>query len=1100
MHELRCLGEATLRSPTGELIHFRSRKHLALLIYLALNTDRAHRRERLAGLLWSESEDSKARHSLSQALYAVRRLLDGAVRIEGEDLEFTPEGVSVDVLELERTLESGDAATAADLYRGDFLEGFWVRGAQGFDEWIVRERSRVGALAREALRQAIGSARDRCHWSEVQERVERLVRLDPFDEAAYAEWMRALWMMGDRAGALDRYEQLKRMLAEELNTQPSIETDQLADRIRRRPVRGGWDGQRLLRESESQVFRDPPFIGRKRQLATLAQEWRFVKTGESRTVALVGSAGIGKTRLANEFIKSLELDDVTVMRGRCYEAEQGLPYGPLAEALRLSLAHLDLSDVNGLWLAELARIVPEVREQVGELPEPPELEAEGGRRRLYEGIAQVLRSACEARPLLLFIDDLHWADDSSLALIHYVHRRVNNGLYLLSAYRPEELTAKPDSAAAKLLSGGNPQITTLPVEGLDRAESSDLLTAVAGQETNSRDLRSLQDMSAGNPFFAIELARNLIENSDSTDRSRLPVPQSIKAIFDRRFTTLSDRAIGFVQQAAFLGSRIRYEVLRHAVGLSPLDFEAALRDASRAGILTEVSGEIRFRHDLIREVTKEQVPEPLRNALHLKAARALIRNDGSAGDIAFHFSSAGDRRRAHAYALRGADSAERVYAFEEAAELLELAVLHAPTERVYVELLGRLGRTCMHVRAYTKARKLLGERVEYLLNEHYSERERIEGRLDHLIAGLHSSTVRLDEAQSKLAALYEELRSVDPEEDLLPVEILQTMYWTAARRGDRYCAERAITELRKVHRGLQDPACRWRTERMLGIHECYSGNLVKSEKLLREALQSAREEGSRLSELTCYIGLSVLAARNMSNELCEEILHHAVPIAEECGDPGRKPQLLSNCAISYIERRDLDRAKALLADAQQGLRGSEFTSIPGSIHFNLGDVAFLDGDYSTAESEWKEALDASEKLGMQSLRLEALASLGTLALRRGHVKRARALAAQALRLNRQMGIYVDKRHALETLLARLRVMAGQSDKAMRRLAEMVEWAKSRDIALYLSAQLCRLELLMDQEPGDRSRRVQDELCDFARTQKAEWWVNQAESVQVPRSR
>ncbi len=213
MHELHCLGEATLRNPCGQLIHFRSRKHFALLVYLALNADRAHRRERLAGLLWSDSEESKARHSLSQALYAVRRLLDGAVRIEGEDLELRPDGLWVDALELERLVAAGKPAAAADLYRGEFLEGFWIRGARGFDEWASRERARLAALARDALRQAIKSARDRCDWPEVRQRAERLVQLDPFDEAAHAELMRALWMTGDRAAALEHYEQLERLLA-----------------------------------------------------------------------------------------------------------------------------------------------------------------------------------------------------------------------------------------------------------------------------------------------------------------------------------------------------------------------------------------------------------------------------------------------------------------------------------------------------------------------------------------------------------------------------------------------------------------------------------------------------------------------------------------------------------------------------------------------------------------------------------------------------------------------------------------------------------------------------------------------------------------------
>jgi DNA-binding SARP family transcriptional activator len=573
MFELRCLGEATLRDPSGKLIHFRSRKHLAVLIFLALNSDRAHRRERLVGLLWSKAEDAKARHSLSQALYALRRLLNGAVHIEGEDLELKLVNLRVDVLELERLVSAGEASAAADMYRGDFLEGFWIRGAQGFEEWGERERSRIGAIARDAFRRAIKSARDHCDWTDVRRRAERLTLLDPYDEDAYAELMRALWMLGDRSAALGCYAELKRTLKSELRAAPSKTTEALVERIRQRPVRGGWSGQHMLRESESPMFRDPPFVGRKRELSTMSQEWTRVSTGESRTVALIGGAGIGKTRLAEEFIKSLALNDVTILRGGGYEAEQSLPYGPVAEALRNGLDDLDLSEVNPLWLAELARIVPEAHERYGELPEPTKLDAEGGRRRLYEGIAQVMRTACEERPLLLFVDDLHWADDSSLALLHYLHRRVTNGSYLLTAHRPEELAEREASTTSALLSGKNSKVTTIEVQGLGDSESSDLLLSVLGDDSDASALTALQEMSAGNPFFAIELARNLAEEEAKGEAERPPIPESIKTLLDRRFAGLSHNAHAVMQQAAFIGSRIRYDVLNAALGLSPFEID-----------------------------------------------------------------------------------------------------------------------------------------------------------------------------------------------------------------------------------------------------------------------------------------------------------------------------------------------------------------------------------------------------------------------------------------------------------------------------------------------------------------------------------------------
>ncbi|MGD8699471.1 MAG: AAA family ATPase, partial [Gemmatimonadales bacterium] len=614
MYRLHCLGEAALRSPSGDLVHFRSRKHFALLAYLALNADRAHRRERLVNLLWSDSDSSKARHSLSQALYAVRRLLNGAVHIEGEDLEIRSDGLQVDALELERLLQSGDPEAAADLYRGEFLEGFWVPGAQGFEEWAGRERARVGALARDALRCAVKSSRDRCDWVEVRRQAERLVQLDPFDEAAHAELMRALWMLGDRAVALEHFESLKRVLADELHAGPSKETAGLAERIRQRPVRGSWTTRRLLREMGSPLLQDPPFVGREDELADLAEEWDQAAAGVSRTVALTGPAGIGKTRLADQFIRSLALTDVTIMRGRCYEAEQTLPYGPVAEALRPAIASLELGDVNPLWLAELARIVPEVRARFEDLPEPSLLDAEGSRRRLYEGVAQVLRSACEIRPVLVFIDDAHWADDSSLALLHYLHRRVTNGLFLLTAHRPEELETRSALATTDFLTGQSPRVRSIRLEGLGQPASAALLLSLMGADSDDSARTALLELSGGNPFFAIELVREFSESGESPGQRPLRVPESIRALLNRRFAGLAERSVAFLEQASCLGTRVSVEVLASAVGLPPVEFSSVLRELSRSAILVEEDGVVRFRHNLLREVAWSRVPVAIRGA------------------------------------------------------------------------------------------------------------------------------------------------------------------------------------------------------------------------------------------------------------------------------------------------------------------------------------------------------------------------------------------------------------------------------------------------------------------------------------------------------
>jgi DNA-binding SARP family transcriptional activator/tetratricopeptide (TPR) repeat protein len=1096
MHELKCLGEATLRSPTGDLIHFRSRKHFALLVYLAANTDRAHRRERLAGLLWSDSEDSKARHSLSQALYAIRRLLGDAVRIEGEDLEFTPNGLSVDSLELERMLGFGRAAAAADLYRGEFLEGFWVRGAQSFEEWASRERARLAALARDALRDIIKTARDRCDWAEVQRRAERLVILEPFDETAYAELMRALWMIGDRSTALEHYDQLKRVLETELGSKPSRETARLATRIRERVVRGGWATQRMFREGEPSIFHAPPFVGRTSELAALSNEWHRVAAGDSRTVAIVGAAGIGKTRLADEFLKSLELNDVSVFRGRCYEAEQSLPYGPVAEALRQGISAIDLGEIDPLWLAELARIVPEIRERYGKLPDPAQLDAEGGRRRLYEGMAQVLRVVCETRPVLLLVDDLHWADDSSLALLHYLQRRVTNGLYLLTAHRPEELCARHSSVTAELLSGKNPEVRTILLKALDTKESFDLLSALIGPAESSAAFYSVRKMSAGNPFFAIELARNLAEEEPGNHRVRPSVPDSIRALFNRRFATLTDRAMALMQQAAILGSRSSYQTLSAAAGIPLLEVDGMIRELARAGILSEENELVSFRHDLIRDVAVAQVQPALVKALHLKAARALEVTQGDPGEIAVHLSLAGDAQNAFSYALRGAEAAEGLFALGEAADSLQLAIQHAPHEKTRVDLAGRLGRLLLHMREYARARPLLQTRLEYASKTGgHSEIGFFESRHDLILVDAYSSVLTLKESGNALKALHSELVGATVDAPRLEADILRSLLWAAARAFRPSLVEETIARIRTLHGRTTEPRVRTTTARSLGIYASYKGAPTEARDLLEQARSYASESRDEAALVDSYVGLSTLLHRVPDVELADRILSVALPLAEHIADPAQVANLLCNCAVCFMYLRDADSAETLLSRAKHVLdsTGHHPDTLP-SVIFDLGFVAYLRGDDTLAQTRWTTALDSGRKHGVLPVVLESLASLGILALKRGEVADARRFAAQAANLARRGKFLLDQRSNFEDLLARLRYRSGRTEKALSGLAYAAAGAEASDIPLYFTVQLTRLEMLISEGRIPDAQEIRAQVREVAQRYRAPSWIEEIDRL------
>jgi tetratricopeptide (TPR) repeat protein len=1019
-----------------------------------------------------------------------------AVKIEGEDLEFTRDDLRVDSLEMERVLEFGSPVAAVDLYRGDFLEGFWVRGAHGFEDWAGRERARLAALAREALRHVISAARDCCDWLEVQKRAMHLILLEPFDETAYAELMRALWMNGDRSTALRYYRQLRRVLDTELGARPSKETQALADRIRQRVVRGGWTGKRVSEESQRSVFCTPPFVGRTRELTTLSKEWHRVRSGESRTVEIVGAAGIGKTRLATEFSKSLELSDVSIYCGRCYEAEQPLPYGPIAEALRQGILEIDLGDIKPLWLVELARIVPEVHEHYSTLPEPFQLDADGGRRRLYEGIAQVLKAACDIRPVLLFVDDLHWADDSSLALLHYLQRRVTNGLFLLTAYRPEELFVRNSAPVIELLAGCKEGVTTISLEALSYNDSTNLLSTLMGSADNSAALCSVRERSAGNPFFAIEMARNLADEQQGDDSVRPSVPDSIRALFNRRFANLSDRAVALMQQAAILGSRCSYEALSTAAGIPPLEVGGIIRELARAGILSENTELVSFRHDLIREVAAAHIQPALAKALHLRAAYALKARQGDPGEIAAHFSVAGDAERAFAYAVRGAGAAERLFAPGEAANLLELAIEHAPDEPTRVSLAGRLGRLHLHMRDYIRARPLLQTRLEFVSKTSgRSGAELFEARHDLLIVDAYSSTITLEESGDALKKLHSQFVDHAVDAPRLEAIILRSLLWAAARAFRPALVEETIDRIQRLHDRTADPEVKTRTARSLGIYASYKGSATEAKNLLQQARVYAEESCDQAALVDSYVGLSTLLHRVPDVGLASHILEVALPLAEQLADPAQVANLLCNCAVCFMYLRDTDRAESLLARAMHVLHstGHHLDTFP-SVVFDLGFVAYLRGNDKLAHTKWMDALNSGTRHGVSPVVLESLASLGILALRRGEISEARRLAAQAARLARRGKFLLDQRSGLEELLARLRYRSGRTKKALAGLAYAAARAEASDIPLYFTVQLTRLEILTREGRIRDAQEIRQHIRDVARRERAPLWIKEADRL------
>ncbi|MEA3396854.1 MAG: AAA family ATPase, partial [Chloroflexota bacterium] len=617
---------------------FVSRKAQALLVYLAV-TGRAHFRDALAGLLWGESSEERAAGNLRVVLSNLRRLVPDHVIITRRTVEFNRESDCwIDVVEFEGKLQEVRGRERADtscvlqlaiylrLYQGDFLEGFYVRGAPAFEEWLLVERERLRQMALQSLHCLVQHHVARGEYVAGIECVTRLLALDPWREEAHRELMRLLALSGQRSAALAQYEKCRRLLDVELGLEPLKETTALYQWL------VDWETGRLADwETGKLVDRviSLPFKGRGDEHAQLVAWWEAVLRRDSRQARLAlveGEAGIGKTRLVEEAARYAEAQGAVVLRGRCYEFGGSVPYQPIAEALRTQIANnkLRIANLGDVWLAELARLAPEVREMRPDLPAPMRGSGEAARQRLFEAVFRFLKQVVSGASCLWFLDDLHWADQSTLDLLHYLVRQLSGApVWIVGTYRPEEMSLSHPLTRLRQGLSRDHLVSRLLLGPLSSETMEEIACSLVGEEDGAAFGALLYQESEGNPFILVETVNDLQEQGvlqegegETWHWSGPPaaqvLPVSVRDVVLQRVGRLSEPAQRLLTLAAVIGRQFDGPLLQAAAGRDADAVNASLdewltrrlvRQYPAASIQHPVSSiQHDFSHDKIRAV------------------------------------------------------------------------------------------------------------------------------------------------------------------------------------------------------------------------------------------------------------------------------------------------------------------------------------------------------------------------------------------------------------------------------------------------------------------------------------------------------------------
>jgi DNA-binding SARP family transcriptional activator/tetratricopeptide (TPR) repeat protein len=689
---LRCLGQPALFTATGEPIRFRTRKHLALLVYIAVE-GRAHRRDRLAELLWPKVSATEARHSLATALSTLRpRLGPEGLEASRDNVRLMPGRVSLD---LDR-LQAGDvlgSEVTGPLEVAAFLDGFDITDSAEFTHWKDRQQARLLPVIKDALVVLIDRCRRNGESRQIEQFADRMLALDDLSEEAIRAKMEARAFAGDRLTALGIFEEWKAKLAEDLQAVPSDLVEGMAVRLRRR----GWERTTLanIPNVPTDQWRGRSFIGRTAEYRVLYEAWEGVRKGISGHAMILGDSGVGKTTLVERLTTAAGLEGAAISRVQCYDVEREIPYSTLSSLVLGLLDRPGVSATSPEGLGELARTVPEVRRRFPNIPQKSESQGETARIRLTEAFHEMLTAIAEEHPVILVVDDLHLADDVSLAVLHLIMRRARGrAIMVLLIARAGEL-AQASQAMRLRESTTSLGIRELELLPLGQGESNDMLRSLIQPDEPQpgvSDQRALLRAAAGYPMVLELLVQDWKNSGDQslalsvnamTADFGTPGPAQLfyRQILDRITRSLDSTTHNVLNLASILGHRLNDLSLYALVDLSIGQTMSGMAELVNRRVLRDGAQGLEFVNELVRAAAYLGVPPTLRRVLHGHIADRFIQHHKSGQDdlgleIAWHCIRAGRDVEATPYLLSGARQAMRGGALEAAERGIASALPH----------------------------------------------------------------------------------------------------------------------------------------------------------------------------------------------------------------------------------------------------------------------------------------------------------------------------------------------------------------------------------------------------------------------------------------
>lgn len=1018
--EIRLLGGFELGREGRVLDQLPLRAARSLFAYLVLNRERAHTRDLLAGTFWPDFDDSRARRRLSQALWQVQTTIgeDDADRYligTPDTVRFNPDAsfwLDVDQFEAElaqeeaagtRAEEGEHLARAVDLYRGDLLAGF-------YDDWLFPDQDHLHSRFLAALDRLIDIAMAKGDYEAALVRARRLAQEDEFDEEAHRRVMRIAVLLGRHNEAIRQFEECRRILAEEMGSNPSPETLELyeatlADRAVGGRVSPNHEESPLFGASEP-----APFVGRDTERSRLAQRLDEVLDGKGGVVLVEGESGVGKTRLLAEMVQDARWRGMDVLWGRSMPSG-GQPYGPLASALGevVGLRARQLaSRLEPMWAEVLAPLAPNIG--TTGTPAPPVRRADE-QARMREAITVAFRHLADIGPTLVVLEDVHWADDDTIQALTQIAGRIADRRILFAvSYRHGE--ARERAEVWKLLRELDRMMhcERLSLAAYSPAQTEELIRRSLVLPEVSREFSErLHRETGGIPLFIVETLRALYEKDGldeaevpleeaPSQRDRLPVTPTVHALIRHRLDGLEPGARKTLELVAVHDGEL---LLEEIVTGSELEDQAALTaldDLVRRRLVAASEGEFAVGHELLRRVVYDDLALSRRLDLHRRVALAIEANRPEEVELlAHHFVTARIPDRAADYLERAAQHAMAVHAYDTAALHLERASatldeISAPDHRRYA--VSALHEEVLDVLGRREEQDHVIRRLERFSDS--STRGDVYRRRAWWLA--HQDQFPGAEAEAaKALALAKESNANGAIVSALTALGMIACFGGRAAEGVRYLEEAA--DFRGTDRRQEADARNALGQNLIDLQRFGE---AESQLLAALGLYGDLEDARGQAEVLGMLG--TLRMERGEPESAEKDFRRAIEMSRNIGYRHGEAVYQMNLGILYVITNRLGSALESFESASETY---EAMGNQRGLALVQSNAAWLwhgiIGDDSRAAELVASSLSKYREIGDVRGEAQCLALLGSMAGRRGHAEEARELFEQALRLTTDAG-------------------------------------------------------------------------------------------------